>query len=116
MTADLGELTARLRGIATTDHERGCDGRCYACSCGWDEENAEIATQAANAIETLSARLRAAEGALRPFAACADTVVRDFRTAGGTITPSDADVFPAGPITWGHLRAARAVLPIVGGS
>jgi hypothetical protein len=58
------EIVERLKGIATTDHERGCEGRNYACSCGWDEENMEIGNQAAALIEAQAERVRELEGAL----------------------------------------------------
>lgn len=52
-------LVSRLRATTTTDHERGCQGREYACSCGWDEETMAIATDAADLIERLSAPMEA---------------------------------------------------------
>ena len=55
MTAPYADLIERLLGIATTDHERLCQGREYSCSCGWDEENMEIGNQAAKAIQALQA-------------------------------------------------------------
>lgn len=55
MTPEDAALCERLKGIATTDHERMCEGRNYACTCGWDEENMEIGNQAAATIERLSA-------------------------------------------------------------
>lgn len=58
MTApDDAALCERLRCIATTDHERGCEGRNYACSCGWDEENMELGNAAAARIEALAAEV-----------------------------------------------------------
>jgi hypothetical protein len=61
-TPDIAGLCERLRAITTTDHERLCQGREYTCSCGWDEENEAIATQAAGTLERQAAeieRLRA---------------------------------------------------------
>ncbi|WP_374387193.1 hypothetical protein [Brevundimonas sp.] len=55
---EIEALCERLEGIATTDHERGCEGRNYACSCGWDEENMEIGRQASATILDLIASAR----------------------------------------------------------
>jgi len=56
-TTDIVGLCERLRAITTTDHERLCQGREYTCSCGWDEENAASATQAADTIERQAAEI-----------------------------------------------------------
>ena len=52
-------LVARLRAMTTGDHERGCDGRCYSCSCGWDGTNERVADEAADLIEKLSRPMEA---------------------------------------------------------
>lgn len=54
---DYGALIERLRLIYEDDHERGCDGRCYACSCGYDEANEATAKEAAEALSTQAARI-----------------------------------------------------------
>lgn len=62
--AEVGELVERLRGIATTDHERGCEGRCYSCTCGWDAANDKLGPEAATALEALSRKVEGLRGAL----------------------------------------------------
>lgn len=32
------DIVERLREYAEDDHERGCAGRCYDCSCGYDSK------------------------------------------------------------------------------
>jgi len=62
-TPDIAGLCERLRAITTTDHERLCQGREYACSCGWDAENEAKATKAADTIERQSAEIERLRGA-----------------------------------------------------
>jgi hypothetical protein len=52
---DITALVARLREVKTTDHERLCQGREYACSCGWDERVWAAAIAAADALEACQA-------------------------------------------------------------
>jgi hypothetical protein len=47
-----------LRDHATDDHTRGCDGRSYSCSCGYDAQTERHLRAAAKRIEELEARLR----------------------------------------------------------
>ena len=54
---DIAGLCERLRAITTTDHERLCQGREYACSCGWDAENEAKATKAADTLERQAAEI-----------------------------------------------------------
>ena len=58
MTSDLIE---RLRAGQNGDHERGCEGRTYTCSCGYDDRLQAAAWEAADHIASL-------EAALAPFA------------------------------------------------
>ena len=44
-----------LRDIATDDHLRGCDGRRFACTCGYEEKVEKILRAAAKRIEELEA-------------------------------------------------------------
>ena len=55
MTADIVE---RLREYAEDDHERLCQGRCYSCSCGYDDRRDPLMTEAADEIDRLRAALR----------------------------------------------------------
>ena len=41
------ELSERLRKDAETDHARGCQGRCYECTCGWNDERDKMVLEAA---------------------------------------------------------------------
>lgn len=73
--ADVARLVDRLNHITDGDHDRGCDGRTYICSCGFDERTYETATRAAAALEALSAkneRLRKAIERLLASPALAD--------------------------------------------
>ena len=54
------DIVERLRVYINDDHERGCQGRYYDCSCGYDDKRDPLMTEAADEIE----RLRAA---LKPF-------------------------------------------------
>lgn len=52
------DLVERLRGYASDDHERGCQGRYYDCSCGYDGKRDPLIEEAADRIEQLEAALR----------------------------------------------------------
>lgn len=99
----MSDIVERLGDIyATDDHARGCRGREYDCTCGYDERSAASAREAAAEITRLRAfitaledgnmtfvcdeldkakaenvRLRAlvdeARGVVEPFAACLPT-------------------------------------------
>ena len=56
----MSDLVERLREYASDDHERLCDGRCYSCSCGYDDKRDPLLLQAATRIAQLEAALRAA--------------------------------------------------------
>ena len=49
------DLVERLREYASDDHERLCDGRCYSCSCGYDDKRDTLLLQAADRIAQLEA-------------------------------------------------------------
>jgi hypothetical protein len=51
------DIVERLRIYATDDHERGCQGRYYDCSCGYDEKRDPLLKEAAAEIERLRAAL-----------------------------------------------------------
>lgn len=72
MTSDLVE---RLREYASDDHERGCQGRYYDCSCGYDDKRDPLINEAAARIERLEA-----------FALKAFTVV-EFCSGEGLLLP-----------------------------
>jgi hypothetical protein len=48
------DIVERLRTFYTSeDHERGCKGREYDCSCGYDDNGYALITEAADEIERL---------------------------------------------------------------
>ena len=47
----MSDIVERLRIYATDDHERGCQGRCYDCSCGYDEKRDPLLKEAADEFE-----------------------------------------------------------------
>ena len=61
----MSDIVERLRIYATDDHERGCQGRCYDCSCGYDEKRDPLLKEAADEIERLHAALIADDQTLR---------------------------------------------------
>jgi hypothetical protein len=60
----MSDIVERLRIYATDDHERGCQGRCYDCSCGYDDKRDPLLKEAAAEIERLRAALEPFAGAL----------------------------------------------------
>lgn len=52
------DITERLLNISRGDHERGCTGREYTCSCEYDNENWKTAEQAVTEIKTLRSSLK----------------------------------------------------------
>ena len=60
----MADIVERLRAYAGDDHERGCQGRYYDCSCGYDDKRDPLLTQAADEIERLRAALAQVEGCL----------------------------------------------------
>lgn len=61
---DVAGLVERLDAATKDDHERGCQGRYYACSCGHDDSNAQLLQDSKDALTTLSARVETLEAAL----------------------------------------------------
>lgn len=54
----MSDLIERLQGIAgTSDHERGCAGREYSCSCGFDDLVEELCDKAQSTLRTQSATI-----------------------------------------------------------
>ena len=51
----MSDLAERLRGQVGDDHVRGCQGRQYACSCGYDLATECLLEIAADRIEALEA-------------------------------------------------------------
>ena len=49
------DIVERLRDYVLDDHERGCQGRCYDCSCGYDGKRDPLMGEAAAEIERLRA-------------------------------------------------------------
>lgn len=58
----MGDIVERLREYASDDHERGCQGRYYDCSCGYDGKRDPL-------LETAAARIAQLEAALREIIA-----------------------------------------------
>ncbi len=54
----MSDLVERLRAYASDDHERGCQGRYYDCSCGYDGKRDPLLEEAADRIAQLEAALR----------------------------------------------------------
>ena len=54
----MSDIVWRLRAYALDDHERGCQGRCYDCSCGYDGKRDPLLEEAAARIEQLEADQR----------------------------------------------------------
>ena len=50
-----------LRALVTSDHKRGCQGRKYGCSCGYDENKDRLIEHAADMMDNLRADLRDAQ-------------------------------------------------------
>lgn len=77
----MSEIIERLNVIIDGDHERGCEGRTYSCSCGFDDrllaatrEAREVLTrqreEIAALVEALANACAAADMVLAPI--CAD--------------------------------------------
>ena len=58
----MSDILDRLKAYIRSDHARGCDGRCYACSCDYDAEGEDLHGLAFAEIE----RLRSAPSAPAP--------------------------------------------------
>ena len=55
----MSDLIARLRTTELDDHARGCEGRQYTCTCGFDDRLYEILEEAADALTTAQAEAEA---------------------------------------------------------
>lgn len=64
----MNDIVERLRAYALDDHERGCQGRYYDCSCGYDGKRGPLMGEAAAEIERLRAALESAEAWLERWA------------------------------------------------
>lgn len=51
-------LVERLDILIKDDHERGCQGRFYSCTCGYDNDCSQAMQDAKSRIEALEAALR----------------------------------------------------------
>jgi hypothetical protein len=61
----VSDIVERLLNYSKDDHERGCAGRCYDCSCGYDDKRDPLMVEAADKITCLRARVAELEEALR---------------------------------------------------
>jgi hypothetical protein len=50
----MSDLVERLNRIWREDHDRGCQGREYTCTCGFDENAFKTAKEAVDEIERLT--------------------------------------------------------------
>lgn len=82
----MADIVDRLRCYARDDHERGCNGRYYDCSCGYDGKRDTLLVESADEIE----RLRAALGSIKWLSAD-----RDNMEYAATITYSQMDAIRA---------------------
>lgn len=119
-TADVWVLVERLLDISQNDdHARGCQGRQYTCSCGFDDRAFATADEAASLIQSQAAesaadkaRIAELEAALKPFAAEASEWSWKFadgqRVSSRPGPPHDED--ETAKFTVGDLRTARRLL------
>lgn len=61
----VSDIVAELRELLNDDHERGCQGREYTCSCGYDVRWGNALGEAADIIEAQSKALAEANGTLK---------------------------------------------------
>jgi hypothetical protein len=45
VVVEVGPAQELVRHVLDEDHSRGCEGRCYTCSCGYDARTIELAEQ-----------------------------------------------------------------------
>jgi len=79
----MSQLVERLRKQVGDDHVRGCQGRQYACSCGYD-----LSTE--GLLETAAARIKQLEAALRIIAGyeqCIDNLMSNQDVAIAALAP-----------------------------
>ena len=58
----MSDLCERLQKLVSDDHQRGCEGRTYSCSCGYDDLKDKALVKAAAEIARLRAELEEARG------------------------------------------------------
>lgn len=56
----MSDLCERLQKLVSDDHQRGCEGRTYSCSCGYDDLKDKALVKAAAEIARLRAELEEA--------------------------------------------------------
>jgi len=69
------DIVRRMREYTSDDHERGCQGRCYDCSCGYDAKRDPLLNEAANTIEQLRAALEGAADEIERLRAALEEIV-----------------------------------------
>ena len=57
----MSNIVERLRAYANEDHERGCKGREYDCSCGYDDKRDPLLTETAATTDRLLTLLKEAD-------------------------------------------------------
>ncbi|RYG87655.1 MAG: hypothetical protein EON59_06800 [Alphaproteobacteria bacterium] len=78
-----------LKAVADGDHDRGCQGREYVCSCGYDDRLAAAAEQAAQAIERLEAERDELQRQVSDVDALRVAIFNALLNAGGMVAPGD---------------------------
>ncbi len=79
------EISDRLRAHIGNDHLRGCEGRQYACDCGYDAETERLLGVAAIEIERLTEQVAASQ-ASSGYAICvAQVEIERLRAALQTV-------------------------------
>ena len=53
----MSDIVERMREYASDDHERGCQGRYYDCTCEYDGKRDPLLEEAADRIAQLEAAL-----------------------------------------------------------
>lgn len=62
------DLVERLDTLIKDDHERGCQGRYYSCTCDYDNNCSQALQDAKGRIEALEAALRECIDVMGPMA------------------------------------------------
>lgn len=71
----MADLVERLREASHGDHDRGCEGRMYTCTCGYDSRIFAAAEEAAAEITRLRAELERKDEALKDAGEIVDACV-----------------------------------------
>jgi hypothetical protein len=61
------DLIERLKEGTHGDHDRGCEGRQYSCTCGFDQRVWDAGTEAASRLAALQQRVEELERKLRDW-------------------------------------------------